>query len=165
MYYTLLNNNQWNFYRWEVDSSSIVHFIDGTISSNSDTIYMAYQKMLNTWDSDIFFVKGYLNPNSINQNENRSIQPVSLKPYPNPFNNRVTIQFYIDKPQFLSLKIYGITGKEVYDNEQNRKYHRGYHQVIWNGINQNGKEVGSGLYFAVLKSETSILTKKLILLR
>ena len=55
----------------------------------------------------------------------------------------------------------GTEVKKLADEKQSA----GEHQIIWNGKNNNGKEVSSGIYFAILKSNTINKTIKLILIR
>jgi len=84
--------------------------------------------------------------------------------YPNPFNPSTTIRYNILESGRVTLKIYDLLGREiktlVNENQINGKY-----QVLWNGENNFGSNVSSGVYFYQLKAGDFIQTKKMILLR
>lgn len=84
--------------------------------------------------------------------------------YPNPFNSSTCLQYNINTPDQVELSIYNLLGKEV--RTLVTKYQQpGEYQVEWNGTDNIGKEVTSGIYFAILKSNTINKTIKLILIR
>jgi hypothetical protein len=87
--------------------------------------------------------------------------------YPNPFNPSTSIQFKVpggQSPLYTSLKIYNIRGQLVKTLMEGKKP-PGDHQVIWNGRNNEGEEVTSGIYFYQLRINDQILTKKMVLLK
>jgi hypothetical protein len=84
--------------------------------------------------------------------------------YPNPFNPRTTIAFTIPKASEISLSIYDISGKFV-KSLINEPMAAGYHSVIWDGTDDNGSSVASGVYFYKLKSKGYEETKRMILLK
>ncbi len=93
---------------------------------------------------------------------------ISLRSYPNPFNPTTTIVMKLGSGTFNAKKrldIYSILGKKVktfnlsgYDSSNEVK-------VVWNGLNDNGDAVSSGIYIAVLKTDTQIKSLKLSLIR
>lgn len=84
--------------------------------------------------------------------------------YPNPFNPETRIRYSIPEPGFVSIKIYKIDGEMIKELE-NLNRRAGTYEVIWNGTNNNGNKVSSGVYFYQLVTEKFIQTKKLILLK
>ncbi|KPJ62810.1 hypothetical protein AMJ44_15115 [candidate division WOR-1 bacterium DG_54_3] len=91
--------------------------------------------------------------------------------YPNPFNPTTTLHFTVHSPQSAvrspiptTLKIYNVMGQEVRTLVDEPKQ-AGSYQVIWNGKNENGKEVASGIYFCKLKAGDQAQTKKMILIK
>ncbi|MDW7679975.1 MAG: T9SS type A sorting domain-containing protein, partial [bacterium] len=84
--------------------------------------------------------------------------------FPNPFNSETTIRYRLVENGKVELLIYNLEGKEVIKlftkNQQ-----IGEHQIIWNGKDQNGKEVSNGIYFYILKSGSFTETKKMTLIR
>ena len=80
--------------------------------------------------------------------------------YPNPFNSATNIEVFINSNSGnVSLYIMDITGKKV-ETIFNEKIEAGRHLFNWNS-NQNP----SGIYFSVLKTNNSIKTKKLMLIK
>lgn len=66
--------------------------------------------------------------------------------YPNPFNPNTTIRFEIPKATKVYLMIYDILGREVTRLKQ-EQLGVGYHQVLWDGRDQAGRDLASGIYF------------------
>jgi hypothetical protein len=84
--------------------------------------------------------------------------------YPNPFNPHTTIAFDLSKPQNLRLDIYNTKGQLV-RNLVNGHMSEGNHKVTWNGTDNTGRALASGLYFYRLKSESFSSTRKMLLLK
>ena len=66
--------------------------------------------------------------------------------YPNPFNPSTTISYALPYSSNVELTIYDITGKVVKTFNENVQS-AGYQNIVWNGTNQNGSKVSSGVYF------------------
>ena len=84
--------------------------------------------------------------------------------YPNPFNPSTTINYSIPNVSFVSLKIYDMLGREIktlVNNEQNT----GIYNVQWNGDNNYGSKVSSGIYLYKIEAGNFMMTKKMILLK
>ncbi|MCK4445955.1 MAG: T9SS type A sorting domain-containing protein, partial [Candidatus Marinimicrobia bacterium] len=85
--------------------------------------------------------------------------------YPNPFNPQTTIKYEVSQTGPIEVAIYNTIGQRICTLM--RDYTQpGNYQVIWNGKNDAGEQVPSGIYFYQLRTvEFGILTKKMILLR
>jgi len=70
----------------------------------------------------------------------------SLCNYPNPFNPTTTISFSIQELSKINLSIYNIKGQKV-KTLVNNELTSGSHSIIWNGKNESGETVSSGLFF------------------
>jgi|GEM_PF-4866438 len=87
--------------------------------------------------------------------------------YPNPFNPVTRIQFAVgshQSPTHTTLKIYNILGQRVRTLVDEEKT-EGTYTVYWDGRNQNGKQVSSGVYFYRLEAGDFTDVKKMVLLR
>lgn len=84
--------------------------------------------------------------------------------YPNPFNNKTTIPYKLSRFGWVELSIYNVTGQRL-KKLVNEMQDRGWYTAVWDGRDENGMEVGSGLYFYQLHAEQMVLTKKLLFLR
>ena len=83
--------------------------------------------------------------------------------YPNPFNSETIIKYELIHPASVILKVYNITGKEVITLVDEKQI-EGSYQIIWNGKDQFGKEVSSGVYFCLLRVAAFSQTRKMCLI-
>ena len=85
--------------------------------------------------------------------------------YPNPFCPATTIRYHIPHAGHGTLKIYNIKGQLVTTIED-RNFNAGIYEVAWEGRDEFGIEVPSGVYFYVLMlNNQEIITRKMILIR
>ncbi len=98
-------------------------------------------------------------------------QYILLQNYPNPFNPATTIPFCLKAqgstfkgPIHTTLTIYNLLGQKVKTLVDEDKL-SGSYQVIWDGKNEEAKDVGSGIYFYVIKTKELTQTKKMTLVR
>jgi sugar lactone lactonase YvrE len=84
--------------------------------------------------------------------------------FPNPFNPTTTIMFDLPAKQQISLSIYNVLGQEV-RRLVNESLDAGYHEMIWNGKNNYGKQLASGIYFYQLITPTANISKKMVLIK
>ena len=84
--------------------------------------------------------------------------------YPNPFNPSTTISYDVAKHGLVSIKVYDLTGRLVYDLV-NGFHLAGVYTANWNAVDNNGVSVPSGVYIYQLRSNDIIHTKKMLLLR
>ena len=84
--------------------------------------------------------------------------------YPNPFNPSTTIAFYLPKPARTVLTIYDAQGKRVVELlDENMSY--GKHEIHWDGRNDQGNPVSTGVYFYRFQADKKVVTKKLTVLK
>ena len=84
--------------------------------------------------------------------------------FPNPFNPVTTISFTIDKSGEYSLSIFDVNGTEV-NTLLHKELSPGSKSVTWNGLNQFGNPVSSGIYFYQLQNHDHSQIRKMILLK
>jgi len=84
--------------------------------------------------------------------------------YPNPFNPDTEIRFQLSKPARAVLKIYNALGEEIRTLLE-AEYEPGYHRVRWDGKDNNGHAVASGIYLYQLRAGRFSQVKKMSLLR
>lgn len=79
-----------------------------------------------------------------------------IRSYPNPFNSITTITYEILHSGFVKLMLYDVRGREIihlYDGYTDS----GKHELTWNGLNTEGKEVPSGIYIATLSLNNELI--------
>jgi molybdopterin biosynthesis enzyme MoaB len=82
--------------------------------------------------------------------------------YPNPFNGRTTIEYALPEPVQVRLAIYNSLGqmvRKLVDEEQSA----GYKSETWDGTDEHGRAVGSGLYFYRLDAGSRRMNGRMIL--
>jgi hypothetical protein len=84
--------------------------------------------------------------------------------FPNPFNPVTEIQFDIPDVSVLDLVVYNLMGQQV-RRLVNGEIQAGYHRVVWDGLNDRGEPVSTGVYIYSLTSPSFHNTKKMVLLK
>jgi hypothetical protein len=84
--------------------------------------------------------------------------------YPNPFNPTTVIRYELASAGDVTVRIYDVTGALVRTLEE-RHRERGRYEVGWNGTNDQGHGVASGVYFYRLRAPSFAQTRKMILLK
>ncbi|MFQ5752046.1 MAG: FlgD immunoglobulin-like domain containing protein [bacterium] len=84
--------------------------------------------------------------------------------YPNPFNPETNIRFALPKASHVVLKIYNTLGQEIRTFVDTR-YETDYHSVHWDGKDNNGNQVSSGIYLYQLQVGEFAQVKKMSLIR
>tara|TARA_B100000315_G_scaffold252376_1_gene289031 strand:- start:3449 stop:6391 length:2943 start_codon:yes stop_codon:yes gene_type:complete len=84
--------------------------------------------------------------------------------YPNPFNMEATIEFSLSMKEKVTLVIYDILGREI-KTLLNNQILDGSHSVIWNGLTNADKPVGTGVYLYRLSAGNQFRTGKMVLLK
>lgn len=89
----------------------------------------------------------------------------ALAGYPNPFNPRTTLRFVLADAASVRLEIFDPAGRLV-RRLVSGPLTAGEHEVMWNGLDESGRAVGSGQYLARLRAgEQAAMTRKLTLVR
>ncbi len=89
---------------------------------------------------------------------------LSLTNFPNPFNPETTISYSVPKDAKVLLSIYNTKGQLV-RTLVNGTVLSGTHRVVWNGADDNGNKVSSGIYFSRIQTEGKSLTTKMLMLK
>ena len=84
--------------------------------------------------------------------------------FPNPFNPSTTIKYSVEETGDVIIKIYDSLGKQV-KMLVNETKNQGEYRTIWDGRDNNGKIVSSGVYFYQIQVDQFIQAKKMIMLR
>ena len=85
-------------------------------------------------------------------NINSPIEFVLNRPYPNPFNGSIKFSLYVIKDSKITIDLIGINGRRIirlFSGELSS----GNHNYNWRGIDQNGNQVSSGVYYIKVSGE------------
>ena len=137
------------------DIQENVTITESTIDNISDTFSFSFEKHSVT----VMVFEGLTTVAEEDANQFRLLQN-----YPNPFSSTTTITYEIPHSSYVSLTIYHIFGKEVTMLVQTRQA-AGRHEEYWNGENDKGQSVGSGIYIIRLQAGESVDSKKILLVK
>jgi len=84
--------------------------------------------------------------------------------YPNPFNSSTKISFAIANKAYVDLDIFDVTGRIVRRLAQT-EFPAGKHELIWNGQDDFGQNVASGIYFYRIKVDNFTEVNKTTLIK
>jgi choice-of-anchor B domain-containing protein len=84
--------------------------------------------------------------------------------FPNPFNPSTTIAYSLDASGPVTLSVFDVTGARV-RTLVDASRPSGRHQVEWNGTDDRGRAVASGVYYCRLDASGGELTRKMVLLK
>ena len=164
----------YNVYRSTISGSGYAK-----IDTTSDIIYTNYAI---AYDTSYYYVitAYYINPigESAYSNEDSAMVASSISElevpisttyglsqnYPNPFNPITIIKYQLPENTEVKLNIYNIKGQLV-KTLVNEKQDAKYYNIAWNGTDNYGKEVASGLYIYRIIAGDFIETKKMLMLK
>ncbi len=183
-YVTLPSKTISNYPGWdETDLSSYNIFVDGDFFvglkfDGTNQPMFGYSKAGNgrawnytgvswaSWASQTYLMRAVI------QNTTTSIEMSSRVPnafklyqnYPNPFNPSTTIKYELPKSSAVKLIVYDIAGNEIAELVNNFQQ-AGTYSVIWNGKNNSGEDVASGVYLYSFEIENFRQVNKMIKLK
>ncbi len=110
----------------------------------------------------IFF---YNSLTGIQEHQPETFIPVTVQTYPNPFNAGTKIAFRLVEPGPVSIEIYNINGKKVKTLISNQMMNNGDHEQLWDGTNDNGMPVATGIYVVQTRVNNASVMKRITLLK
>ncbi|MFQ6617731.1 MAG: T9SS type A sorting domain-containing protein [Fidelibacterota bacterium] len=90
--------------------------------------------------------------------------PVLRQNYPNPFNTRTVIGIDLPRRSKVKLAVYNLLGREI-ATLVNENMNAGSYSISWDGTDDRGEAVASGIYLYKLESKDRIQTRKLLLMK
>ena len=85
--------------------------------------------------------------------------------YPNPFNPQTSITFTVKERSPVTVKVYNVAGQLVRTLVNDERAPGTAHTITWDGRNDAGMQVASGVYFYRLVAKNFTQTKKMVLLK
>lgn len=93
-----------------------------------------------------------------------AITSYQLGNYPNPFNPETTISFELPFRTEAELVVFNVRGQKI-RSLASGSMEAGRHTVVWNGLDDAGKPVSSGIYFTRISSGNTNETRKMMLIK
>ncbi len=116
--------------------------------------------------------QGTDNIRTIPADDQKNVQDKKQLPKLGVFNNKINpnknentiIRYYLDKPSHVKITIYNIIGEKI-KTIVDRHQGTGIFEEIWQGVNENGNIVSSGLYIVHIKTDQIDETRKMIVIK
>jgi hypothetical protein len=134
------------------------------IAAHNGMIYPIWTRMDNT---DLSVWTAIIDDSQLSGIEDKNYIPNLFhlsQNYPNPFNGKTNIKYSLPDAGFVKLAIYDIKG-ELIKTLENQEMNSGNHNIYWDGSNNSGRIVSSGLYIYSLITYNKISTKKMLYLK
>ncbi|MGB8656981.1 MAG: FlgD immunoglobulin-like domain containing protein [Candidatus Zixiibacteriota bacterium] len=106
-------------------------------------------------------------PSAVGRGEESGSTPEDFELYqnhPNPFNSETLLRFNLKRPSFVTLVLYNVMGQKVRTLAQGH-FRAGLTSVSWDGKDEKGNTLASGIYFYELKAGEASQTKRMLLLK
>ncbi len=84
--------------------------------------------------------------------------------YPNPFNPQTRLPFYLPSSRNVNISVFNVMGQKV-RTLVSGFYPAGGYETVWDGRNQNGRDVTGGVYFIRMTAGSQSVTTKALLVR
>ena len=147
-------------------------FIRGLIrNSQYDTTWKAMKRLsisgnsLDGWNAMIRADFVYLVSTGVEENVEELPSTYSLSQnYPNPFNPTTKIEYMVPKSGNVKIIIYDMLGRNI-KTIINEVHNKGKYSVVWNGDDNSGRKVSSGIYLYRMETESFTSVKKLNLIK
>jgi hypothetical protein len=156
---------EWMSYRWEIDGTIMLKGQDTTsvrLPVGSHTIVLRAEDEMGKEGTDTMNV---LVEPPIGIDESPQGLNYLDSNYPNPFNPTTTIRFGVAQQGRVTLRIYDVRGALVRTLVDDVREAGVEHRVRWDGRDDRGRSVASGVYFLRLEAQGFFETRKMVLLR
>jgi hypothetical protein len=143
-----------------IGASSTNYKVSGTVGQTaigkSENSYWAYHGFWNpfTGFTDVEEGMEVILPRDFGLSQN----------YPNPFNPQTVIEYALPKDAHVHIIVFNVLGQKVKILKDEWEP-AGYRRVTWDGKDQKGEEVGTGIYFYKIQADDFVKTKKMVLLK
>jgi hypothetical protein len=113
----------------------------------------------------VCFPVGSLNPLGVGPGQNNVPFTFGLQQnYPNPFNPTTVINYSLEHKCQVDISVFNILGQKV-STLVNQEMDAGAYQAVWDGSDDRGNHVASGIYFYKMNTNDYVETRKMVLMR
>jgi len=150
-----------HFYALQETEKAKLYFEEYIKSYPKDPMAKTAQDMLEIMDHR--FIPKRDHPENAQANDSRTIFALSQN-YPNPFNPETEIRFQLPEDVHVTLSIFNLLGQKV-RTIIDKQMTTGYHTIKWDGRNDFGNSVASGVYLYVIQAGKFCEVKKMVLMQ
>ncbi|MCL2065330.1 MAG: T9SS type A sorting domain-containing protein [Candidatus Cloacimonetes bacterium] len=147
----------------------VLSYIDSNINYNVEYTYHVtsiFSIEDDEYESDMSNIVVVFTEDDITSSEEEYIPHITELQgnFPNPFNPETTIVFTLHNPSYVSIEIYNIKGQKVH-TLVNANMKPGKYSSIWNGTDDNGRNLSSGVYFYKMQTDEYTSVKRMLLMK
>jgi len=157
---TPLSQSYGNIAPGQTKSSSVASFTTQNNPNNIDFIIHIFSKNMEFWSDSLNVIITGIAENEISIPKEYNLE----QNYPNPFNPSTTIRFQLPQSRDVSLIVYNMLGQKV-RTLLNNTVSAGDYKIEWDGRDDSGKDVASGIYLYRLTSKNFVRSQKMLLIR
>lgn len=84
---------------------------------------------------------------SLDVGDNKKVEEVSIICFPNPFREQIIIQINLSKESLVDISVFNQSGQKVKSLAHNETISKGVYRLSWNGKEEDGPSISSGIYF------------------
>jgi hypothetical protein len=154
--------------QWNVSGNELRVAMAGTTPLSSGDIATLTVRLKNKESRLNFSTDALLNENfqSLGAVEIAAVPTVFAleQNYPNPFNPSTTIKYQIPADANVNLVIYNLQGQQIRTLIA-KEQKAGYYNVVWDGRNEAGQTVSSGLYLYRVQAGSFVATHKMLMIK
>jgi mRNA-degrading endonuclease RelE of RelBE toxin-antitoxin system len=99
-----------------------------------------------------------------NKQIDSSSENLSIRTYPNPFNPETNIEYNLKSSAQVSITIYNVQGKQIRSLANNYRQ-TGTYTIRWDGLNESGTQVPSGVYFIRISAGNETLNHRIVMMK
>ena len=150
----ILSNGKWENFTYN-NSGLRIPYINSITSDKNGNVWIIGSGGVSLYNSQ----EVSLTWDQVNEVQNQFFQN-----FPNPFNSSTIIKYSLARTSGVQIKIFDMLGREVktlIDKTENE----GNHFVYWDGRNNSGYGISSGVYIYTLSTDEKVQSKKLILVK
>ena len=126
--------------------------------SDNDFAHLAWTNTING-GQDVYYTR--ISPFGILGVEALSVRSFQLKTYPNPFSDQTTLEFFMASEAKVAVSVFDLQGRKVSSLFDGLA--AGKQRLRWNGTNDSGAKLASGLYFITVQTKTNREIVKVLL--
>jgi hypothetical protein len=152
------------------ESARIFHWNSGLqqwdpVGGDVDTLFNEVTASIT--ETGVYAIFTTSTPTAVGDDRQGSVVPEQFEldqNHPNPFNPSTSIRYALPVAAEVRISIFNVLRQLVKAFDEGLRS-PGRHEVTWNGDNEAGREVGSGVYFYRLEAGDVVKTRRMVLLR
>jgi N-acetylmuramoyl-L-alanine amidase/methionine-rich copper-binding protein CopC len=169
--WTPINWVGWRLVEWDLEHDSIGSWIGNGVLEGTlrfDSFQLAYDPGKSAESGAVYFEQLQIVHGAVTSVDH----PPGAVPrtftlyqnYPNPFNPSTNIDYVVAKQGYVELVVFDLLGRRIRTLVA-AEQQAGQHHVLWDGTNDRGETVASGVYLYQLRAGSSVMTKRMLLLK